>query len=116
MAIVDRRFWFLYRDGDKLYPQLYSSKSDPTKWVYHVSPARNALGHGKEAKDLKELKHHVLELGWRMRARTDSGRNGSYARYAGGVTAHGEDASVPPPDTKSANPRKHWRTKHNFRN
>ena len=91
MVIVDRRFFFVYKDGDKLYPQLYASAEDETKWVFHVSPARNALGHGKEAKDLKELKYYVLELGWRMRARSDDGRNGSYARYAGGVKSDGEN-------------------------
>lgn len=110
MPVVDRRFWFLYRDGEKLYPQLYSSQANPGQWVYHISPARNALGHVKEAMDLKQLKHHVLELGWRMRARAESGRNGSYARYAGGVTAHGEDPSISAPDTSNLRPRKHGRT------
>lgn len=106
MAIVDRRFFFVYEDGDKLYPQLYASAEDETKWVFHVSPARNALGHGKEANDLKELKYYVLELGWRMRARSDEGRNGSYARYAGGVKSHGENAKAPPPDLSAAKPRR----------
>jgi hypothetical protein len=106
MAIVDCRFFFVYEDGDKLYPQLYASAEDESKWVFHVSPARNALGHGKEAKDLKELKYYVLELGWRMRARSDEGRNGSYARYAGGVTSHGEDTKAPPPDLSTAKPRR----------
>ena len=82
-----------------MYPQLYPSKADRSQWVFHVSPARNALGHGKEAVNLKELKYHVLELGWRMRARSDQGRHGSYARYAGGVLSHGEDLSLSPPNS-----------------
>lgn len=102
MPLLDRRFYFTYKDGDRLYPQLYASASDPSKWVYHVSPARNALGHGKEAHDLSELKRHVLELGWRMRARSDDGRNGSYARYAGGVVAHADDPTATPPDISRA--------------
>ena len=99
MPLVDRRFFFDYEDGDRLYPQLYPAKADSSRWVFHVSPARNALGHGKEASNLQELKYHVLELGWRMRARSDQGRNGSYARHAGGVRSNGEDMSLPPPDT-----------------
>jgi hypothetical protein len=98
MPLVDRRFFFDYEDGDRLYPQLYPSAADSSQWVFHVSPARNALGHGKEAANLQELKYHVLELGWRMRARSDQGRNGSYSRHAGGVRSHGEDMSLPPPD------------------
>jgi hypothetical protein len=101
MPLVDRRFFFDYEDGDRLFPQLYPSKVDSSRWVFHVSPARNALGHGKEAGNLQELKYHVLELGWRMRARSDQGRNGSYSRHAGGVRSHGEDMSLPPPDTSS---------------
>lgn len=110
MTIIDRRFYFIFKDGDKLYPQLYVSETDDTKWVFHVSPARNALGHRKEAKDLKELKYYVLELGWRMRARSDEGRNGSYARYAGGVTSHIEDSAAPAPDTSTAKSRKRTKT------
>lgn len=106
MTLVDRRFYFIYEDGDKLYPQLYASDTDESRWVFHVSPARNALGHGKEAKDLKELKYYVLELGWRMRARSDEGRNGSYARYAGGVKSHSEDPNAPSPDTSIAKARR----------
>lgn len=110
MPVVDRRFWFVYKDGDKLYPQLYSSENSLGKWVYHVSPARNALGHTNEVDDIKELKRCVLELGWRMRARDDSGRNGSYARYGGGVTSHREDLSLPLPEISTLRPRKHWKT------
>lgn len=106
MPIVDRRFFFVYKDGNKLYPQLYPSAEADTKWVFHVSPARNALGHAKEAKDLKELRHYVLELGWRMRARSDEGRHGSYARYAGGVISHGENTTAAAPDLSNAKPRR----------
>ena len=59
------------------------------------------MGHGKEANNLQELKYHVLELGWRVRARSDQGRNGSYSRYAGGVKSHGEDMSALCPDSSS---------------
>lgn len=105
MPPVDRRFYFIYSDGDRLYPQLYPAKEDPSTWVYRVSPARNALGHQREVSDLEELKRHVLELGWRMRARTDEGRNGSYSRYAGGVADHGDDPAAPEPNTATAVPR-----------
>lgn len=110
MALVDYRFYFVYKDGDKLYPQLYPSETDNTKWVFHVSPLRNALGHGKEAENLMELKYYVLELGWRMRARSDEGRNGSYARYSGGVKSHVEDSAADAPNTSSAKYRIRTRT------
>lgn len=101
MPLVDRRFFFDCEDGDRLYPQLYPSAVDSSHWVFHVSPARNALGHGKEAVNLQDLRYHVLELGWRMRARSDHGRNGSYSRHAGGVKSNGEDMSLPPPDSSN---------------
>jgi HNH endonuclease len=112
MPLVDRRFYFDYKDGDRLYPQLFPSTADISQWVFHISPARNALGHRKEAVNLQELKYHVLELGWRMRARSDQGRNGSYSRHAGGVKSHGEDMSLSPPDGSSVSATARSTNKH----
>lgn len=110
MPIIDRRFYFVYKNGDKLYPQLYPAEADESSWVFHISPARNAFGHSREAKDLQELKYYVLELGWKMRARSDQRRNGSYSRYAGGVISHGENMPEPPPDTSQVRVRKRLKT------
>ncbi|MGB7989640.1 MAG: hypothetical protein WCF44_09590 [Candidatus Methylophosphatis roskildensis] len=45
MAIVDRRFFFIYEDGDELYPQLYASAEDDT----HASDGvtRKRWGHAQ---------------------------------------------------------------------